>query len=186
MLCFKILHALHESVDTFDCLCVVAAGTETTDRTVTLNTNHTVSYRIVEEWFLPLFVFVVHHEADVHNRTVFLCYGTLEQLVAVDFRVNDFSTFLCSLVHRSYTAVFLNPTQIFKCCIDRNNWRSIEHRTFVYVCTVVEHCWYLTWSLAQLIVLYDDDSNTCHRQILLCTGIDTVVFCYIYGTAEDI
>ena len=67
MICLKFLHASNEGVAAFDGLGVVAACAETADRTMTLDTNHSLADGEVEEFLLQLLVLVGHHEADVHQ-----------------------------------------------------------------------------------------------------------------------
>ena len=52
--------------------------------------------------------------------------------------------------------------------------------------TIVEHRRNLTRSLAQLLVLHDDDGNTSHREVLLSTGIDSVVLAHVNRTAHEV
>lgn len=87
MLCLEVLHGLNHGVDTLDSLSVVATCTETTYASVTLDADHTTLCSEIEEVLLQLFVLVVHHEADVHQRTILLRYCSTEQLVAVDLSV---------------------------------------------------------------------------------------------------
>ena len=71
MLCFKILHGLDECLNTLHGLCIVAAGTETTYRTVTLDTNHATLCSEIKEWLLQLLVLIVHrfqHKELQHVR----------------------------------------------------------------------------------------------------------------------
>ena len=54
------------------------------------------------------------------------------------------------------------------------------------MCTIVEHSRNLTRSLAQFLVLHNDDSHTSHSKILLSTSIDGIILLNINRTAEDI
>ena len=54
------------------------------------------------------------------------------------------------------------------------------------MCTVVKHCRNLTRSLTQAVILYDDEGNTSHSEVLLGACIDAVVLSDVDRTAEDI
>ena len=151
-----------------------------------LDAYHATLCSVLEERLLKILVLVVHNEADVHQRTRVLLYCTTEQLVAVDFVVEHLSASLSTACHLLYSTLSLNPTQCFESAVDRYYWRRVEHRTLLYVCTVVEHCRNLTRSLTQAFILYDDEGNTSHSEVLLSTCIDTVVLSNVDRTAEDI
>ena len=54
------------------------------------------------------------------------------------------------------------------------------------MCTIINHCRQLTWSLAQEFILHDYYSYTSHREILLCTSVDSCIFRNVHRTAHDI
>ena len=91
----------YESVAAFDGLSVVAAGTETADRTVTLHANHALGSSEVEEVLLQLLVLVGHDEAKVHDRTVLFDGCATEHLVAVNLTIDNLCTLLSQLVQLS-------------------------------------------------------------------------------------
>ena len=97
VLSLKLFHAGDEGVAAFDGLGVVARSTEAADRTVTLHADHALRDGEVEEVLLQLFVLGSHDEAEVHQRTVFLLGSTDEELVAVNFAIDDFCTLLSQL-----------------------------------------------------------------------------------------
>ena len=72
MLCFKLFHAVNQRLHALKRLSVVAAGTEAANRAVALDADHTLGCGKLEERLLKLSILVVHDEADVHDRTVFL------------------------------------------------------------------------------------------------------------------
>ena len=153
---------------------------------MTLDTYHTTLGGEVEEGLLKLLVLVVHHEADVHQRTVFCLYCATEELVAVDLAIDDVGTLLSTLCHCLYTAVLLDPTEILEHTVDGDNGRCVEHRTLLDVGAIVEHGGNLAGSLAKSVVLDDDEGDSCHREVLLGTAVDAVVLAHVNGTAHDV
>ena len=93
---------------------------------------------------------------------------------------------MSTLVSSLNTTVSLQPAEILHQGIDRNYRRSIEHTALLYVSAIIEHGRNLARSLAQHIILHDDDGNTSHREVLLSTCIDSGVLGNIYRTAHDV
>ena len=54
------------------------------------------------------------------------------------------------------------------------------------MCAIVKHGGNLAGSLAQRVVLHDDDGHACHSQVLLGSGIDGIVLGHVDGTREDV
>ena len=92
-----------------------------------LDAHHATLSSEVEEGFFEFFVFVVHYEADVHERAVFLSHSSAEKLIAVYLSINDLSTLMCEFVHCSYASIGLYPTKILEHAVDGHYWRSVEH-----------------------------------------------------------
>ena len=57
----------------------------------------------------------------------------------------------------------------------RQHGRCVEHRSFLDVGAVVEHCGYGAIHMSEGIFADDDKGYTCRSEILLCAGIDGVV-----------
>ena len=125
---FKFLHAFYQSSYAFQRHCIVARSTETTNRTVTFDTNHTSFGCKFHKVSLKFFVFVFHYETDVHVRTVFVtCNCSTEQTVTIDFTIKQFSSLYCTTLHFNNTTLSLDPTKSQHCRVDRQYRRSIEH-----------------------------------------------------------
>mgnify|MGYP003086536044 CR=1 FL=1 len=114
ILSLKFLHALYKSFYAFYRLCIVATCTESAHRAVTFNTYHALPCCKIEERFLQILILVVHHKANVHERTVIGCYRTAEQFITVNLVIKDVGTFVCSPVHLLYTALCLAPAHGFE------------------------------------------------------------------------
>src|SRR5574344_523307 len=100
MFCFKLLHAGNECLAAFNGLCVIARCTEATYRTMSLDTYHATFLSCeVEEVLFQILVFVIHNEAEIHDRTVFYVCRALEEFIAVYLTVYHFSTLNGTLLH---------------------------------------------------------------------------------------
>ena len=87
MLFLKLFHASYQSLHAALRHRVIKRGTETTYRTVSLDTYHTSGSSIFTELVLQLLILIIHHETNIHDRTIFLRYRTTEQLIAIDLIV---------------------------------------------------------------------------------------------------
>ena len=54
------------------------------------------------------------------------------------------------------------------------------------MCAIVEHGWYFAWSLAESVVLDDDESDTSHGEVLLGAAIDALIFADVNRTTHDV
>ena len=151
-----------------------------------LNANHTTLGSKLEEWLFEIFVFVVHDEADVHQRTVTSVHRSTEETVAVYFVVNHLCAFMGPAVHLLYTSLSLAPAHGLKQRVDGDNGWCVEHTTLLHMCAVVNHGRQFSWSFTQHVVLDDDDRHTRHGHVLLCTGINGRVLGDIDRPAHDV
>ena len=78
---------------------------------MTLDTYHAALLCECHELVLKSLIARSHHEAYVHERTVFLGSCSHEERVAVDLIIEDGSLLLVHLVDSLYTAHFLDPLE---------------------------------------------------------------------------
>ena len=186
MLLFEFLHRLNQCLHAFDRHSVVERSAETAHRTVALDADHASSSGKVCELFLQLLVLVVHHEANVHQRAVFDSHRSAEQLVAVDLVIQHGCLLLVLLLKHLNAALLLIPLQGLQRREDRQYGRRVEHRILLDVCAIVQHRGERTVYVAQRVFANDDDRHTSRSEVLLCTGINGVVFREVNREGEDV
>ena len=95
---FEFFHAIYESLYVFDCAGVIERGAEAAYAAVALDADHAVSLGESHELVLEVFLARGHHEADVHERAVFLDGCADKHGVAVDLVVEKGSLLLVDLL----------------------------------------------------------------------------------------
>ena len=123
----KFLHAVNQSLHTFLRHGIVAGCTESTYRTVSLDTYHTSFGSELQEVSFQFLVFGSHHKCRCSCVNGLLWQPYLQTFVTVNFGIQHIGHFRWHGVP-FLTHPLLNPAQCLQGCIDGDNGRSIEHR----------------------------------------------------------
>ena len=151
-----------------------------------LDADHAVILGEGHELVLQGFVAGGHHEADVHQGTVFLHRGAHEERVAVDFVIEELRLLLVDLVDGLDAADALEPLQGLVHHVDGEHGRGVEHREFVDVGAVVEHRGDVAAHAAQGVLPDDGEDDAGRADVLLRATVDEVVLGDVHGTGHDV
>ena len=151
-----------------------------------LDAHHAAFLGEGHELVLEVLVARSHHEAHVHDRTVFLGGGADEERVAVDLVVEHLCLLDVHPVHHRKAADTLEPLQGLGHHEDREHRRGVEHRFTVDMGLVVEHRREVAGHLAEDVLADDGEDHAGGAHVLLRAAVDEGVLRNVDRTAHDV
>ena len=153
---FVFFDAINQSLYALKIHCVIAARTEAAYQTVTLDTYHTFGGSELEEIVLQFLISRLENETDIHAAAVlFLADRRHKQLAFVQTFVQQLCFRFVTCFNPFNAAVCFEPAKGQQSRINRQDRRSVEHRTAVDMRLIIQHRRDITAHFAQT-TLFDD------------------------------
>ena len=146
-----------------------------------------VTLQVLETGFFCFFyelgiqLLISGNERNIHQGSVFLADGTLEQLAFIQIVIQDLRLFLIALLHCFQTAHLLQPFKYLAADIDAVCGRRIVQRIRICMDLITKHGRCTGKYIFGDQILTDNYNNhTSRSDIFLYAAIDHTVFCHIY------
>ena len=131
-------------------------------------------------------LFIAGDKGHIHEGTVFLFHGAMEETALVEIIIKNRRFFLILFLHGSETAVLFQPFEDLAAHVNAVAVGGVVERTRIRVGLVGKHRGRSRKDILSDKVLTDDgDDHAGRADVLLDAAVDNAVFCHIHRFGKE-